>query len=158
MTAFIGIDPGVTGAIAVISDTDVLFATLGREPYELSQAFEIIDTDISFACIERVGAMPKQGVTGAFAFGKVAGMATMLLYQVCKIKQAPYAEIRPQEWQKTILDSDLKRLKAKVKSVHQVNRLFPSLNLKRSQHDVADAICLALYARKLFRDRSTHSS
>lgn len=146
---FIGIDPGATGAIACINENGVSYAKFDREPALIWQAFQIIPEGEVFAVIERVGAMPRQGVKSMFTFGKATGMALGILYA----SKIPYVEVPPKKWIDAVLDSDLKASKDKSKSVHMVHRLYPDLNLKRSKHNEADAICIANYARMEYARR-----
>jgi crossover junction endodeoxyribonuclease RuvC len=144
---FIGIDPGVTGAIASIKDGAVKYAKFGREAALIYRAFmEVNITPISsFACIEKVASRPAQGVKSVFTFGKATGMALGILYS----QGISYREISPAKWMNALIDADLRGL-GKEKSVHMVHRLYPSLHLTKTQHNIADAILIATYARSVY--------
>ena len=151
---YIGIDPGLSGAIAFldvekgvlsISDMPTLevkrhnkaknevspsgVATfLGRTPRQ------------SRAVLERVGAMPGQGVTSVFSFGRSVGiiegvLATMLI---------PVDIVTPQAWQKAAGvrgGKDGSRLRA--------CELFPNyaeLFARKKDDGRADAALMAWYA------------
>lgn len=88
----LGIDPGQQGGIALIEDEEVIDAmpmplveirnkvTLDWDTVEQW----ILDQDIDVAevgVIENVWAMPKQGVSSTFQFGRLFGAAEMVLYR-----------------------------------------------------------------------------
>ena len=147
---FIGIDPGKNGGIAYIdternevftipySDTD-LKALLKGESEGWIPAPPVI------CCLEKVGAMPGQGVTSMFNFGVSYGY----IKGVLEANRIPYQEIPPQRWKKEFgLNSD------KAASVDVCRKLFPDVNLLatdrcRKPHDgMAEALLLAEYARR----------
>ena len=79
----LGIDPGLSGALAFWSDGDLIkvydVPTMkarkrGRE-VDWSEAARIVDAagHIDHAIIESAAAMPKQGVASMFKFGYVCG-------------------------------------------------------------------------------------
>lgn len=167
---FLGIDPGASGAWALLSPKGELVASrLTSEGLDF-----LIDclagwnapTHRFFAVLEAVHAMPRQGVSSTFSFGENFGMWQGLLRGL----KVPYALITPQKWQK-ILDikpaptpkaagesekdgakraaENKKRLKGAI--VDFVLRTVPSakghIRLKKDWGK-ADAICLALYGLK----------
>jgi crossover junction endodeoxyribonuclease RuvC len=96
-------------------------------------------------CLEKVGAMPGQGVTSMFNFGVSYGY----IKGVLEANRIPYQEIPPQRWKKEFgLNSD------KAASVEVCRKLFPDVNLLatprcRKPHDgMAEALLLAEYARR----------
>lgn len=143
---FIGIDPGKNGGIAVIEDGQAR-----TMPYSDEALCSVIwalgpSTDRKvICCLEKVGAMPGQGVTSMFNFGASYGYIKGVL-EACLI---PYQEIPPQRWKKEFgLNSD------KAASVDVCRKLFPDVNLLatercRKPHDgMAEALLLAEYARR----------
>ena len=143
---FIGIDPGKSGGIAVI---DEVCNTVNTAPYSDE---ELRNTASSYSrnnrvtcCLEKVSAMPKQGVTGMFNFGKSYGYIKGVLESF----SIPYQEISPQKWKKEFgLTSD------KTASVEVCRRLFPDVNLlatprcKKAHDGMAEALLMAEYARR----------
>ena len=147
MEVFIGIDPGKSGGIATLegdiettspwNDNDFVAVIKGAlMDYE---ANEII------ACVEKVSAMPGQGVTSMFNFGKSAGY----IEGVLSAMGIPYQLVPPQKWKKEFsLGSDKKQ------SIAVCERLFPKVDLHRTErcttkHDgMAEALLLAEYARR----------
>lgn len=151
MKAYLGIDPGQKGGIALLwretrevvpySDTDLL--RICRSLYDCvrfgNAALEII------CCLEKVGAMPKQGVTSMFNFGKDYGY----IKGVLEAYGIPYQEIPPRRWKKEFgLSSD------KEKSIDVCRRLFPDVKLlaaprcKKPHDGMAEALLMAEYARR----------
>jgi len=101
----IGIDPGVTGALAVINkgevealhDMPTMAGTKNKKQvngYELCRLIEINKPDL--VMIEKVHAMPGQGVSSMFNFGKSAG----IIEGVCAGLGVPIEFVTPQSWKK----------------------------------------------------------
>ena len=147
-TLFIGIDPGKAGGIAYI-DTEYKIA--GTEPYSdkalIDLCRDVRQTSTVVCCLEKVGAMPGQGVVSMFSFGKSVGY----IKGVLEAFGIPYQEITPQKWKREFsLNSD------KAASAEVCNRLFPDISLLatpkcRKPHDgMAEALLMAEYARRKF--------
>jgi crossover junction endodeoxyribonuclease RuvC len=103
----IGIDPGLSGAIAWVSEDGHLIRVAdmptvevnGKKkvsPQMLVSMLEEHDDLIRLAAIEEVGAMPGQGVTSMFNFGYSAG----ILAGVCAGLRIPMAFFRPAVWKR----------------------------------------------------------
>ena len=148
---YIGIDPGKKGGVAVIKDlTDERMVEV--YPYSddtLKAACKEISSrgaDNAFCVVEKVGAMPKQGVTSTFNFGKSFGY----ILGVLEANGIPYQLISPQRWKKHFsLNND------KNKSIQTAKRLFPSVSLLptdrcRVESDgMAEALLMAEFARRM---------
>jgi crossover junction endodeoxyribonuclease RuvC len=110
MTYLIGIDPGISGAIAVLSaDGSKIIAVHDMPTVELLSgkstkssvsapmlAAILRKWAMAGAIIEKVSAMPGQGVTSMFNFGKSAGV----IEGVCAGLSIPVTLVTPQSWQK----------------------------------------------------------
>ena len=146
---FIGIDPGKAGGIACIdTESGICFA----EQYSNKALHDLCrdegwrgTTEHIMCCLEKVGAMPGQGVTSMFNFGAAYGY----IKGVLEAYRIPYQEIPPQRWKKEFgLNSD------KAASVEVCRKLFPDVNLLatprcRKPHDgMAEALLMAEYARR----------
>ena len=108
----LGIDPGLDGALAfyevrnaeplVIVDMPTVTVTRNnREKRELSApAFAnlIAGKGLRYVAIERVGAMPGQGVSSVFSFGRSAG----IIEGVLAAYEVPYWFVLPRVWQKAV--------------------------------------------------------
>jgi len=141
---YIGIDPGASGAIAIINDTgcglDVAAHKLDGMTYH-DIAILLLETKMhgnTAAVIERVSSMPKQGVSSTFKFGKIAGALEMALASTL----ITYRLVTPQTWQKT-MGCMSKGDKNITKAAAQ--RLFPSMKIT---HAIADALLIAEYCRR----------
>lgn len=107
----IGIDPGAHGAIAVLSTLgelavhDMPAVTItrgGKQKTEIdTAALAHLLRDARHnarAVVERVGAMPGQGVTSMFAFGRSVGQIEGALAAL----NIPVTYVTPQTWQRAL--------------------------------------------------------
>lgn len=145
----IGIDPGKSGAMAVIyTDENNQPFRFKVVPFEETAYRDLVASCVGsrvVCCLEKVGAMPGQGVVSMFNFGRNLGFIEGLL-QANKI---PYQLVPPQTWKKEFtLSSD------KQSSIDVCKRLFPHINLlatprSRKENDgMAEAVLMAEYARR----------
>lgn len=147
---YIGIDPGQDGGFAIIRNDSITcqawdggcFVDAIRKAKQ--EMKHVLDTVV---VVEKVGAMPKQGVSSTFTFGKSAGFIEGVLTAL----EMPHQLVPPKEWKKEFgLNSD------KAKSIEVCKRLFPNVNLKRTErckkdHDgMAEALLMAEYGRRLY--------
>ena len=149
-TLFIGIDPGKSGGIAYIDTENDISGTM---PYGdtalIDLCRDIRSASKAVCCLEKVGAMPGQGVVSMFTFGTGYGW----LQGVLAAYGIPYELVRPQQWKKEFgITAD------KNSSIDVCKRLFPAVRLRandrcRTDHDgMAEALLMAEYAkRKLVR-------
>lgn len=144
--AWIGIDPGKSGAIALIHRDGQIAEDW---PGDAAGAAEMLLTwrlefSIELVALERVHAMPGQGVKSMFSFGQNLGQWQGILAAL----QIPYVMPRPQEWQRGLVNpSD--GPDAKARSLAVARRLFPDADLSRKKdHGRADALLLAWWARR----------
>jgi crossover junction endodeoxyribonuclease RuvC len=102
----LGIDPGLNGAIAWVSDDGHLIGVAdmptvevaGKKkvsPQMLVAMLEDYD-DVKMVAIEDVHALPGQGVTSMFSFGYSAG----ILAGVCAGLRMPMSFYRPATWKR----------------------------------------------------------
>lgn len=140
---YIGIDPGKKGGIAKIENgcaesfaysDEVLISTLKS-------------VDKECVCIvEKVGAMPGQGVTSMFNFGRGFGY----ILGVLEAFKIPYQLVPPQKWKK-----EYSLGHNKGDSITVCKRLFPSVSLlptERCRTDsdgMAEALLMAEYGRRI---------
>ena len=147
--AWIGIDPGKSGAMAVIRRDEALRPTL--VPYTgplcyVSNFYGLAAYGVRIV-VERLFARPGKlsSAKANFELGRCMGeLETML--SMCGI---PFQEVTPQAWQKEFGISGDKQT-----HVDCAKRLFPGVSLKRSDKCVrdfdgfADALLMAEYARR----------
>ena len=152
MKVYCGFDPGKDGALAILGyRDDPVLVPFGEEEYAawLCRLSLLTRNGIDgsvFCVVEHVGAMPGQGVTSCFSFGRGFGFILGLLTANC----IPYELVRPQKWKKEFgCTSD------KNTSIEVARRLFPGVDLRRTPkctkpHDgVAEALLMAEYAKRL---------
>jgi len=101
----LGIDPGISGALAWLSDDGHLISTTDMPAIEVhgkkKVSPQILTSELAgrrpiLAVIEDVGAMPGQGVTSMFNFGYSAG----ILAGVCAGLGIPTVLYRPAVWKR----------------------------------------------------------
>lgn len=148
---YLGIDPGAKGGYAWI-DTEIKCNTATTMPYNEYEFVRSIENIVYLSqaknircCIEKVGAMPKQGVTSMFNFGMNFG----ILKGVLLANHISFQEISPRRWKKEFnLDND------KKKSIRICQELFPYVDLLPTERSrvpsdgMAEALLIAEYARR----------
>ena len=171
---FIGIDPGVSGAIAVLTtNTSPLISTWEVDDIPTVKVGKRREVDATklygmlsklrrrsvpwfggiAVALERVHSMPGQGVSSTFSFGKATGtiigcLAGAGLWGPCPGNPGNVTKlVTPQVWKKAMLED---MPKEKESSVVRCRELFPytcdHLTLK-SHHNRADAMLIAEHLR-----------
>ena len=141
---YIGIDVGKKGGIAVISDEVIVY------PYSddcLKTDCEKVKCQDVFCIVEKVGAMPGQGVTSMFNFGKSFGY----ILGVLEANKIPYQLVSPQIWKKefNLLKKD------KAESIKVCKRLYPAVSLlptercTKESDGMAEALLISTYGKRL---------
>lgn len=167
MIAYIGIDPGLDGAVAIINSTvpveDPTRIQLYHTPttkIKKGKGERSIYLDNSMAnilehlyCInnschvflEKVNAMPKQGVVSMFSFGMGYGMWKGIIAAY----HLPCTLVTPQAWKKEMMPgmdrSD------KKSSLVRAQQLFPKISdqlIKTSDIGKAEALLICEYGRR----------
>lgn len=143
-TTYIGIDPGKSGALAVLLPNGVVCIT----PFDSAKYAEELSQFKNcpvVCCVEKVGAMPGQGVVSMFNFGHNLGFIEGLL----RAYSIPYQLVPPQTWKK-----EFSLTGEKSKSIEVCQKLFPKANLlatgrsRKPNDGMAEALLLAEYARR----------
>lgn len=137
----LGIDPGLSGGVALVSaDTAMAWKmpTTLHDTWDLFRGLAAGRQTISKAYIENVHAMPKQGVSSTFKFGRNVGQLEMALAAA----GIPFEYVTPTVWQRA-LGCLSKGDKLVTKAMAQ--RLFPAL---RITHALADALLIAEFGRR----------
>lgn len=147
-TLFIGIDPGKSGGIAYIDTQDNISGTIPYSDTALIDLCRDASHDWSkevVCCLEKVSAMPGQGVVSMFSFGQSVGYIKGVLESF----RIPYQEITPKKWKNEFgLNSD------KAASAEVCRKLFPDVGLlatprcKKPHDGMAEALLMAEYARR----------
>jgi crossover junction endodeoxyribonuclease RuvC len=153
MSFVIGIDPGISGAISrfdwftqsllEVIDMPTLEVDSGKTKKRHISAAGLRDILLchpnSHVVIEKVGAMPGQGVTSMFNFGRSAG----IIEGVVAALQRPYTYVTPATWTKAV-----GRAAGKDASRMRAMELFPAKAdlFKRAKDDGrADAALIAYW-------------
>lgn len=144
----VGIDPGFSGAIAMIDsqgaivelfDMPILMVGKRRELDEVVINSFFASQDIKHIYIEKAQSMPAQGVASTFRYGASYG----ILRGICVGQGIPYTLVHPKTWKKETM-RDMQ--KGKEASIVRVGQLYPAFKLTRKKdHGKADSILLALF-------------
>ena len=150
----IGIDPGLSGAIAILENNKVLSifdmpimaeGKKNKRQLNSAQLVNIIKENTSKSeeiavVVEQVNAMPGQGVTSMFNFGQTFGA----IKGVCAALDLPIFFVRPSKWKKyfELINS------SKDSSRTKVIEMYPSLSSqlsKKKDVNKSDAILIARF-------------
>lgn len=153
MAIFCGIDPGKSGCFCILKNNTPYFYDWPKDD-NIHLYFGLLQNElvtatkeemISLAILEKVHAMPKQGVTSMFNFGMNFGIWQSFL----SVVGIPHRIVTPQQWMKGLVTkSDGPDTKSAVKNV--ATRLFPNAELygpKGAYKDGrGDALLMSYYA------------
>jgi crossover junction endodeoxyribonuclease RuvC len=147
----IALDPGLTGAIAILyrGEVGARPLPLAGKTLDLAELATIItQAKPRLAVIEKVHAMPGQGVTSMFTFGTGYGAIQGILAAL----RIPYELVTPQAWKKVVLAGTDK---SKDAAIAYCRRAFPEVALvlprcRKPHEGMADALCLLEYARRTY--------
>ncbi len=149
----IAFDPGKNGGISVGSESSDLFVIpmlmAGNELDTAAIKDLIKDRKPEKAIVEKVGAMPGQGVVSTFNFGCNYGKLLGLLSGL----SVPTELVTPQRWKGVVLDGTPKDKDA---AIAYCRRVFPEISLiatprSRNPHDgIADVICIWEFGRRTY--------
>ena len=150
----IGIDPGLSGAIAVLEEKKVLNifdmpvmseGKKNKRQLNSAQLVNIIkenknDNEEIVVVVEQVNAMPGQGVTSMFNFGQTFGA----IKGISAALNLPIFFVRPSKWKKhfDLINS------SKDSSRTKVIEMYPSLSsqlAKKKDVNKSDAILIARF-------------
>ncbi len=144
--SFIGIDPGQSGAIAVIDNLQNIILLEDWPGDEVAAAVIIrmllscVSTgkvpSVFKAALEKVHSMPKQGVASSFKFGTNFGIWKGILASF----RIPFHEPTPQAWQKGVL----KKAQDKKPALAAARRIWPNAELVGPKGGAKNGRCDAL--------------
>lgn len=140
----LGIDPGASGGIALVphkfSSSGPIALKMPATERDIWDAVKDAAAYADAAWIEKVSAMPKQGVSSTFKFGRSYGFLRACLFAA----GIPIHDVAPGVWQRALgclSGGDKNITKAKAQE------LFPML--ERITHATADALLIAEYGRRM---------
>lgn len=157
----IGIDPGFTGAVAVLDTATMKCVAVEDIPvyrkvskfrksgemshvdvHKLAMIIDAFSSKTAIAVIEEVGAMPRQGLSSTFRFGYAAGEC----HGVLAANYIPTIPIKPSVWKPALGLSGDKQNSIDMARKHFVksDRFFRF----KKHHDRAEAALMAFYATK----------
>ena len=151
----IGIDPGLSGAIAVLENNKVLnifdipVMTEGKKnKRQLNSALlvNLLKENINkeeeevAVVVEQVNAMPGQGVTSMFNFGQTFGA----LKGICAALELPIFFVRPSKWKKHFELINSSKDASRTKAIEMYPKLSNQLSKKKDVNK-SDAILIARF-------------
>ena len=150
----IGIDPGLSGAIAVLDNNKVLKiydmpvmaeGKKNKRQLNSAQLVNIIKENIKNyeeinVVVEQVNAMPGQGVTSMFNFGQTFGA----IKGVCAALNLPIFFIRPSKWKKYFELINSSKDSSRTKAIEMYPSIANQLSKKKDVNK-SDAILIARF-------------
>tara|TARA_B100001093_G_C26277756_1_gene779729 strand:- start:111 stop:596 length:486 start_codon:yes stop_codon:yes gene_type:complete len=150
----IGIDPGLSGGIAILENNKVLYlfdmpvmseGKKNKRQLNSAQLVKILkdhitNKDESCVVVEQVNAMPGQGVTSMFNFGQTFGA----IKGICAALGLPIFFVRPSKWKKHFELINSSKDSSRTKAIE----MYPSLSgdlAKKKDVNKSDAILIARF-------------
>ena len=144
----LGIDPGLDGGLAILSGSHIeLLETIPTEKktgfikrqvdaQKLSNILRVYPDVICY--LEKVASRPGQGVGSVFSFGDTYGAIRGVLAAL----NIPTYMVAPQTWKKEL------KISSKEDSLKAIKDLYPLLKWRKKDHNLAEAILIAMYGIK----------
>ena len=137
----IGIDPGLSGGIAILDDLkifdiyDMPIMSEGKKnknQLNSAQLVNIIKKNLipngdTFLIVEQVSAMPGQGVTSMFNFGQTFGS----IKGICAALNLPIFFVRPAKWKKHFDLINSSKDASRTKVIEMYPSISPRLSKKK---------------------------
>ena len=156
----IGIDPGLSGGIAVLDDLkiydifDMPIMSEGKKnknQLNSAQLVNIINEHVlknedTFVIVEQVSAMPGQGVTSMFNFGQSFG----ILKGICNAMQLPMYFVRPTKWKKYFNLLNSEKDASRTRAI-EIFPYFSSQLSRKKDSNKADAILIASFYHETYK-------
>ena len=150
----IGVDPGLSGAVAILKDKKILnlfdmpvMSEGKKNKRQLNSALlvsllkeNIKDSDEVSVVVEQVNAMPGQGVTSMFNFGQTFGA----IKGICAALNLPIFFVRPSKWKKHFELLNSSKDSSRTKAIEMYPNLSNQL-AKKKDVNKSDAILIARF-------------
>ena len=151
----IGIDPGLSGAIAILEGKKVIKifdmpvmaeGKKNKKQLNSAQLTNILKENASFkneeiaVVVEQVNAMPGQGVTSMFNFGQSFGA----IKGICAALNLPIFFVRPSKWKKHFELINSSKDSSRTKVIEMYPHLSNQLSKKKDVNK-SDAILIARF-------------
>lgn len=161
----LGIDPGATGALALIMGTSGncgALKDLAPSPAVVAVSVKAMlfmasrSGDPITAVLEKAQPMPRQGVVSVFGYGKTCGV----IEGVLACLEIPYRYTAPGKWKRDlglIREKNEEMPAFKRRSLDMARRLFPDQELHlQKHHNRAEALLIAEWARRFLFNKETN--
>ena len=160
----IGIDPGLSGGIAVLENNKVIdmfdmpvMSEGKKNKRQLNSAHlvklirdNIKDSQDITMVVEQVNAMPGQGVTSMFNFGQTFGA----IKGICAALGLPIFFVRPAKWKKHFELINSSKDASRTKAIEMYPKISDKLSKKKDVNK-SDAILIArYYSETRFKDET----
>ena len=151
----IGIDPGISGSICFFEDGKILeviempVMTDGKKNKKQVNGAQIYNEFLkrinkkdreARVVIEKVSAMPGQGVTSMFNFGQSFG----IIKGICSAMQLPMFFVRPAKWKKYFNLINSQKDASRTRAI-EIFPYFSTQLSKKKDSNKADAILIASF-------------
>ena len=150
----IGIDPGLSGAIAILEDSKIkelfdmpVMPDGKKNKRQLNSALlvkliknSIKNLEDTVMVVEQVNAMPGQGVTSMFNFGQTFGA----IKGICAALGLPIFLVRPAKWKKHFELINSSKDSSRTKAIEMYPSISEQLSKKKDVNK-SDAILIARY-------------
>ena len=150
----VGIDPGLSGAIAILENNKVLSifdmpvmseGKKNKRQLNSAQLVKLLKDNILkneeiSVVVEQVNAMPGQGVTSMFNFGQTFGA----IKGICAALQLPIFFVRPSKWKKHFELINSSKDSSRTKAIEMYPKLSDQLSKKKDVNK-SDAILIARF-------------
>jgi len=150
----IGIDPGLSGAIAILEDSRIkelfdmpVMPDGKKNKRQLNSALlvklikdRIKNLEDTVMVVEQVNAMPGQGVTSMFNFGQTFGA----IKGICAALGLPIFFVRPAKWKKHFELINSSKDASRTKAIEMYPSFSEQLSRKKDVNK-SDAILIARY-------------
>ena len=158
----IGIDPGLSGAIAILEDSKIkelfdmpVMPDGKKNKRQLNSALlvklikdNIQNLEDTVMVVEQVNAMPGQGVTSMFNFGQTFGA----IKGICAALGLPIFFVRPAKWKKHFDLINSSKDSSRTKAIEMYPQFSDQLSKKKDVNK-SDAILIArFYSETRFKD------
>ena len=158
----VGIDPGLSGAIAILEDNKIkelfdmpVMPDGKKNKRQLNSALlvklikdNIKNLEDTIMVVEQVNAMPGQGVTSMFNFGQTFGA----IKGICAALGLPIFFVRPAKWKKHFELINSSKDASRTKAIE----MYPSISeqlKKKKDVNKSDAILIArFYSETRFKE------
>jgi len=144
----LGCDPGLDGGLAIISGSHIeLLETIPtqtkggfiKRQVDAQKLSNILRVYPDLVCyLEGVASRPGQGVASVFSFGDTYGAIRGVLGAL----NIPVYTVSPSKWKKAL------EVSSKEDSLKASKDLFPSVQFKKKDHNIAEALLIAYYGQK----------